>query len=205
MKRWNYMALAVCLAAATAACSGDQHANSAPANDAAVGTGGAATPGTPGDTAAAAARGDRDFVADMLADGQAEVELGKLAQQKARSKQVKDFAAMMVRDHTKAGNELKAAATQANIEVTGEKADHVDDHNDLREKLAKLSGAEFDREYMQAMVDDHEKAVNEAEDKANGSSSDEVKAWAAKTLPTLKKHLEQARQIDEALSKRAGT
>jgi putative membrane protein len=200
MKRWNYAILAACLAAATSACSGDQAANNAPANDAAVGTGGTAAPaGTTSDVA----RGDRDFVADMLADGQAEVELGRLAQQKASSKQVKDFAAMMVRDHTKAGDELKAVATQAHIDLTEANAD-TDEHEDLRERLSKLSGAQFDREYIKAMVDDHENAVNDAEDKASGSNNEEVKAWASKALPTLKKHLEQAKQIDETLGKRSG-
>jgi putative membrane protein len=199
MKRWNHMLLAVCLAAATAACSDDRTANTTPANDAAVGTGGTAAPGG---ATADMARGDRDFVADMLADGQAEVELGRLAQQKATNQQVKDFAAMMVRDHTQAGDDLKAVATGANIDVAAADAD-ADEHADLQERLSKLSGAEFDREYMKAMVDDHEDAVNDAEDKAEGANSAEVKAWASKTLPTLRKHLEQAKQISDSLNKRA--
>lgn len=199
MKRFNYTMLAVCLAAAATACSGDR-ADTTPANDAAVGTGGTAVPG---DTAAVG-RADRDFVAEMIAGGQAEVELGKLAQEKSSNKQVKDFAAMMVRDHTKAGEELKAVATSAHVDLTQANADN-DKHQDLRERLAKLSGAQFDREYINAMVDDHEDAVNDVQDKADGADNPDIKAWASKTLPTLKTHLERAKQIDEALGKRSGT
>jgi putative membrane protein len=61
---------------------------------------------------------------------------------------------------------------------------------------------EFDREYMKAMVDEHEKAVDDVEAKAEKADNDHVKEWAAKTLPTLKKHLEEARQIQESLEKR---
>jgi putative membrane protein len=64
---------------------------------------------------------------------------------------------------------------------------------------------EFDREYMKAMVDDHQKAVDEVEEKADKADNDHVKQWAAQALPTLKKHLEQAKQIHESLEKRSGT
>jgi putative membrane protein len=148
--------------------------------------------------------GDRDFVGDMMADGHAEVELGKMAQQKARNPQVKEFAANMVRDHQKAGAELKTVAANANIDTSTIDAD-MDHGKDLRERLSKLSGMEFDREYMKAMVDEHEKAVDEVEDKAEQADNDHVKQWAAKALPVLKKHLEQARHIQETLEQRSGS
>jgi putative membrane protein len=191
------------MAAAASACAGDRDPDTVkPADPGAVGTAG--TPAAKADTDRTAARSDRDFVGEMMADGRAEVELGKLARQKAQSKEVKDFAAMMVREHTKAGAELKTVATQANIEVAAADAG-MDDHKDVRDRLAKLSGREFDREYIKAMVDDHEKAVKDAEAKADAADSDHVKQWAAKALPTLKKHLEMARDIDDALGKRSGT
>ena len=198
MKRWNHMMVAVCMAAAAVACSGDP----APADTARADRPEAV--GTSGEAKAEAGRADRDFVGDMLAGGRAEVDLGKLAQQKARNKQVKDFAAMMVRDHTKAAAELKTVATQANIDVTTVDAD-MGDNKDAHDRLAGLSGMEFDREYMQMMVDKHEKTVDELESKAERADNDHVKQWAAKALPTVKKHLEQARQIDESLEKRSGS
>jgi putative membrane protein len=193
MKRWNQIALALCVAAATTACAGDRPADdTAPAGtDRPVGTSGREA-NAPMDVGA-----DREFVDEMMADGKAEVELGRLVQQKSKNRDVRQFAAMMIEDHTKAGTELKQVATRANITTTGDK--HAEDHNELRERLGKLSGAEFDREYIKAMVDDHQDAVDAVENKADGAQNDHVKQWAAQTLPTLKKHLEQAKQIQEKL------
>lgn len=199
MKHWNQVAIALCLAAATAACAGDREAE--PVRDE------PATVGTAGNEGAAAemnANVDRDFIAAMMADGRKEIELGKLAQQKARNKQVKDFAAMMVQDHTKAGEELRAAATRANVQPTNLDVD-MEEANDLRERLSKLSGMEFDREYIKAMVEDHEHAVDEVSSKAEGNANEHVKAWAAQTLPALKKHLERAKQLQATLEKRSET
>ena len=200
MKQWNQLTVAACVAIAATACSGDRDADTAKGDrPAAVGTSGSAASDPAKNDEAG--RADRDFVGDMMADGRAEVELGKMAQQKARNRQVKEFASMMVRDHTKAGAELKTVASHANVDMTKVDAD-MDDHQDVRDRLAKLSGMEFDREYMKAMVDEHEKAVDDVEAKAGKADNDHVKEWAAKTLPTLKKHLEQARQIQESLEKR---
>ena len=205
MKRWNHalVALSLCMAAAASACAGDRDPNTAkPADPGAVGTAG--TPAAKADTDRAAVRSDRDFIGDMLADGRAEVELGNLAREKALNQEVKDFAAMMVRDHSKAGAELKTVATQANIEMATVDAD-MDQHKDVRDRLATLSGMEFDRAYIKAMVDDHETAVKDAEAKADSADNDHVKQWAARALPTLKKHLEAAKDIHDALDKRSGT
>ena len=193
MKRWNHIILAVCMAGAASACSGDRKAaDPAPADPAAVGTAGTAKPADRPD------RADTNFVETMMADGTAEVALGKMAQQKASTKQVKNFAAMMVRDHTKAGQELQAVATHANVDMTKMDAD-MGDHKDLGERLSKLSGREFDREYIKAMVDDHEKAVKDTKDKAEDADNDHVKQWAAKALPVLEKHLNEAKRIQDTL------
>ncbi len=199
MKHWKQMAMALSLAAATTACAGDRDTEPARDTPATVGTAGAE-----GTAVGLNANLDRDFVADMMADGRTEVELGKLAEQKARNREVKEFAAMMVQDHSKAGDELKAALSRANVEAASIEVD-TEHGKELRERLASLSGMEFDREYMKAMVDDHEKAVDAVESKADGAGNDHLKAWAAQTLPALKKHLERARQINESLGKRSQT
>lgn len=191
MKRWNQIALAL-VATAAFACGGDSP------NDRTA-TGG--TAGAAG-TAGSAANAEADFVQEQLADGDAEVALGRLAQERATNPQVKEFAKMMVSDHQKAGEDLKQIASKHNI--TPDPGKH-NDHNDLREKLSKLSGAEFDREYMDAMVDDHEKAVKDVEGKAENSDNPEVRQWASKALPTLRQHLERAKQIHENLDNNAGT
>jgi putative membrane protein len=192
MTRWNQIALALCVAAATTACAGDRAPEGTRADDpSAVGTAGRGVN----------ADADREFVEDMIAGGNAEVELGRLVEDKSKNREVRQFAAMLVEDHTKAGADLKQVATTANIETMPADANAADAHNDMMERLGKLSGAEFDREYIKAMVDKHEKTVDSVEEKADGPSNDHVKQWAAKTLPTLKKHLEQAKQIQENLEK----
>src|SRR5207253_1610559 len=110
----------------------------------------------------------------------------------------KSFAAMMVRDHTAAGNELKQIAARTHTSA-GNEADHDDHPNDVREELMKLSGNEFDKKYISEMIDDHEKDVKEVEDKAEHADNPDVQAWAAKTLPTMRAHLEKAKAIKERL------
>lgn len=139
---------------------------------------------------------EQRFISDMLEDGRAEVELGRMAQSRSRNPAVREFGEMMVRDHTKAAEELKAAARQAEHAAP---AETDSDHQRLSEKLSELTGTEFDREYMNAMVSEHEEAVRELEGKSDTSNNAEVKQWAAKTLPAVRQHLDRAKQIRESL------
>jgi putative membrane protein len=126
----------------------------------------------------------------------AEVELGKLAQQKAMSDDVKKFGQMMVEDHTKALDDLKSAAASKNVTwPTTLDAEH----KKLSDKLSKLSGAAFDREYMQAMVDGHKKVAADLRQESQSGSDSELKAWAGKTLPTVEAHLKQAETINKSV------
>ena len=141
------------------------------------------------------ARGDRKFIEEAAQGGMAEVELGKLAQQKASIDQVKQFAKRMVDDHQKANDQLKQLASSKGVNVpTDLKA------ADRREidKLQKLSGADFDREYMSHMVSDHKKDVKEFESTAKKAKDNDVKNFAATTLPTLQQHLQQAQSAEDA-------
>jgi putative membrane protein len=135
---------------------------------AAVGTAGEADRNKPG-------MGDKDFVNDAAIAGMAEVELGRMASEKGASGEVKKFGKMMVDDHTAAGDKLKAIATQHNVEWP---AALDDKHRDLRDKLARLSGAEFDREYMSAMVNGHEAVANKLESRID---KDTLSKWKTET------------------------
>jgi putative membrane protein len=137
---------------------------------------------------------DRNFIEDQLQDGQAEIRLGQLASERASSPRVKEFAQMMVQDHTKAGNELREIVQQANLQL--EQGDQ--EHQDLIERLSKLSGAEFDREYMEAMVNDHEDAVSELERRTDNENP-QIRQYAANTLPVVRQHLERAQEIQKGL------
>jgi putative membrane protein len=187
MSATKQFAFAAIAAMSIVACGGNQdQAGRETTPGAAQGTAG--TSGT--------ANVDRDFVENQIADGQAEIALGQLASQRASNPAVREFGEMMVRDHQKAGDELKQLASKHNIQLN---ASIDDEHNDLRERLSKLSGAEFDREYMKAMVEDHEEAVNDTQEKAERGDNSEIKQWASKTLPVLQQHLERAKQIQNQL------
>jgi putative membrane protein len=189
----------ICLAIAASACVAGDRAPS-PANDGAVGTSGAAAGVAAKNDANGKAkkeRSDGDFVREMMADGKAEIALGELAQRKAQSPRVKALAELIVRDHDRSSAELEALAKQVGLQADDAAAEAA--HREVRRRLAAMSGADFDRAYIAAMVEDHEKALDVAEDKADEADSDHVKQWAARILPTLEKHLDQARSIRKDL------
>jgi putative membrane protein len=131
------------------------------------------------------------FLKDAAQGGAAEVEMGKVAVANAQNPEVKKFGQMMVDDHTKAGNELKELAGKKNIAVPAD----IGSHKSMLDKLKGLKGADFDKEYVSEMVSDHETDVAEFEKQAANATDPDVKAFAAKTLPTLKKHLDAIKAI----------
>jgi putative membrane protein len=137
------------------------------------------------------------FVMEAASGGMMEVELGQLAQQKASSQRVKDFGAMMVRDHSKANNDLKAAVSgKATIPASME-----DNHQEHVNDLTKKTGTDFDKAYIKMMVDDHEKDIKKFEDASKDAKDPAVKDFATNTLPTLRQHLAEAKSIRDELSK----
>lgn len=134
-------------------------------------------------------RADSTFITNAAQGGMAEVEMGRLAVQKASNNTVKQFGQHMVDDHTKAGEELKAVAAQKG--VTAPSTVNAKQKATM-DRLSALSGAAFDRAYMDDMVKDHQEDVAEFQREANGGSDADVKAFAAKTLPTLQSHLKMA-------------
>ncbi|MEP7075811.1 MAG: DUF4142 domain-containing protein, partial [Acidobacteriota bacterium] len=135
---------------------------------------------------------DEDFIKNAAIGGMSEVELGKLAASKATNAEVKKFGQMMVIDHTKANTELKALAAKKNFPIATETDSS---HKSTLTTLQGKSGADFDKDYVDDMVSDHEKDVKEFQDKAQNAKDPDVKAFAAKTLPTLQKHLDAIKAI----------
>lgn len=136
--------------------------------------------------------GDRDFVTRAAQDGRLEVELGNIAEEKASKDAVKQFGKQMVTDHTQANRELEQVAKRKNVALP---ADIGQEGAQMRSKLQGLSGEAFDREYVNAMVKEHEKAVELFRKQAEGNGDPELKQLASKTLPTLQQHLDHARQL----------
>ena len=218
MKRMGFGAIG-CALALTIACSdggrsdgvvGDENRSATirPAGEAdTVGTSGQADHGATADA--------RHFAEKAAYAGNAEVTLGQLATERAQHQQVKEFAQMMVRDHTKAGAELKQAMSRHDVSLP---ANLDDEHQRLYDRLNKLRGADFDREYMKAMVDGHMKVESMLEGRVNdhapadrprgttgtgGASKTQLDAaadqWASKALPTVEHHLQKAEQVRAAV------
>lgn len=133
------------------------------------------------------------FVTKAASGGMMEVQLGQLAQQQAGSQRVKDFGAMMVRDHGKANDELKSLASAKNVTISDSlTAEHKRHVTNLQNK----KGSAFDKAYMSMMVQDHQKDIQEFEKASNNLSDGEIKAFATRTLPILKTHLDSATAIN---------
>ena len=141
---------------------------------------------------------DQKFVEEAAHGGTAEVEAGKLAQKQASAAPAKAFAEQMVTDHTKAGDQLKQVAMTKGITLP---TDTDRSHRRSIEKLGKLQGAEFDREYMKMMVSDHKKTVSLFEKEAKSGKDPELKKFAATLLPDLQKHLQMAQSAEQEVKK----
>jgi putative membrane protein len=145
---------------------------------------------------------DQKFADKAAQGGLAEVDLGNVAKQNGANETVKQFGDRMVTDHSKANDELKSLAQQKNWTLpTKPSASDMSQ----KDRLAKMNGAAFDKAYMRDMVQDHEKDVKVFEKCASSCTDPELKAWAAKTVPTLKDHLKMAEDGAKQVGAMTGT
>lgn len=142
-------------------------------------------------------KSDQVFATQSAIAGMAEIKLGKIAQQQATNAKVKQFGQMMVTDHTKAGDELKAIAKAKGLALP---TTLDPPHQATRDRLATLKGAEFDRAYMDAMVTGHQTVENTMRTEAESGADAELKAFAMRTRPTVQTHLKMALQIQQEVA-----
>jgi putative membrane protein len=138
---------------------------------------------------AAPSGADKTFASGAASGGLAEVQLGQLAEQKAATPQVKEFARTMVSDHTQANQDLEQIAQQENLNLP--KQPYKKERTQAQ-RLEKLSGASFDKQYMTDMVQDHRKDISEFQREATSGKDPTLKSYAQKYLPVLQKHLQMA-------------
>jgi len=136
---------------------------------------------------------DRAFVSKAATGGTAEVELGRVATQRAVRPSVRSFAERMVADHGRANAELAALARRKGLEVP---TALEPSQQAMRDRLSGLGGPDFDRAYMSEIVRDHTEDIALFERAAEISSDPDLKAWAARSLPMLRDHLALARQVN---------
>lgn len=135
--------------------------------------------------ASALSSDDRKFVMDAAKGGMLEVEAGRLASQNGSSDAVKQLGERLVQEHTKANEELKALADSKGITLPQEMDAK---HKATLTKMSSLSGAAFDREFIKEMQKDHKKDISMFQKQADKGKDADLKAFAAKTLPTLREH-----------------
>jgi putative membrane protein len=138
---------------------------------------------------------DKTFVKEAAVGGLTEVQLGKLAQEKGSSDAVKQYGQRLVDDHSKANDELKRVASEANMTVP----DSIDSkHQAHIDKLSKLSGPQFDQAFIKDQIRDHEEDVRKFQAEAQSGSNANVKNFASSTLPTLQEHLSMAKELKKS-------
>lgn len=139
---------------------------------------------------------DAEFAMKAATGGMLEVELGKLAATNASHPRVKQFGEMMVNDHSKANEELKAAAQAKSIALP----DVPDaDQQKMIEDLRGKTGKDFDKDYMDMMVKDHKDDIDLFEKEAEKGNDADLRAWASAKLPVLREHQRMAEEIQTEL------
>lgn len=148
--------------------------------------------------ASTVSKADADFAVNVADAGMTEIQAGQLAQQKGMAGDVKEYGAMMVKDHTEAGDKLKALAANKNITLPGSISPEMQKNVD---GLQKKSGSDFDKAYIDMMISDHKKVIAAFESEAKNGSDADIRAFADSTLHTLHKHLDKAEECHKMMKK----
>jgi putative membrane protein len=135
-----------------------------------------------------------DFVKEAASSDMFEIQSSRLAQQKSQDQATKTFAAQMVADHTNTSTELKPMAQSANVEIPSAM---LPAHQKMLDKLNGLNGDEFTKQYQDDQVTAHKDAVSLFQRYSKGGDNEQLKTWAAKTVPTLEHHLKMAQDNDK--------
>lgn len=141
---------------------------------------------------------DADFLVEAATISMEEIGLGELAKTSGMSQDVKDMGALMVTEHQKSLDALKALAERKSIALP---ASLNDEAQKAIGKYAEKKGKDFDKDYCDKMVDAHKDAVSKFEKEAEDGQDPDIRSWASETLPTLRKHLDHAKACREKCDK----
>ena len=126
---------------------------------------------------------------------QMEIEMGKLAQKNGASKDVKAFGKTLVKDHTAADKKVTALAKKEKIDLTAAAPPMKPEDQATMDRLKAQKGAEFDKSFAAAMVEDHKQDVSEATAARDSTSDPQLKALLTETVPVLEKHRDAAEKL----------
>jgi putative membrane protein len=191
MRKFTTLVIGAAVVVAVAVAAQDRQPDQAPA----AGSQDRPAPQSPAAASAAQAPAPAEFLKNVSQSNRAEIELGQLAQTKAQNDDVKAYARMLVQDHTKVNQEVTSMARTMSVTLP---ADIAAAQKATQDTLTGLSGAAFDKAYIDAMVENHQKGVASFRQATMGTDED-VRVFAEKTLPTLRHHLEEAQRLQQNL------
>jgi putative membrane protein len=142
-------------------------------------------------TQASLPNADAQFLKTVNGDNLAEMECANLANTKSTNDQVKALASKLLRDHQENQSELQSLASKKNVTLS---SDVPAAKKSVKDRLGKLDSTAFDKAYVAEMIKEHKAAIA-AFQRESKSADPDVKAFAEKTLPTLKEHLSQAQAV----------
>jgi putative membrane protein len=146
--------------------------------------------------ASAANKGDQQFLEKAIQGNLTEIQMGRLAEQKGQSEDVKSFGQMLVTDHSQANDQAKQVASQMGITAPAEPSAK---QQEMYKKMSKLSGVGFDRAFAKEMIADHKKDISEYK-RESQKQNDPAAQYAKQSLPVLQKHLNAAEKLGRANS-----
>ena len=174
------------------------------------------TPGAAGTSGNGVKSSDVNFVRDVTDLNNTEMDLSRLAAERSTNEEVKKFAQTVITDHTAAGDKLSSIAAQNSVDNAPKDKD-IKKTDDERAKLEKKQGVDFDRAYIDAMIDSHDKLLSKLDsridkqghgdnavvtpEKSDNPVTSNINQWAADTYTTAKAHLDQAKSLKDALKK----
>jgi putative membrane protein len=144
-------------------------------------------------------KSDQQFMTKAAQSGMMEVKMAQMAQQKAASSEVKEYARKLEQDHSKANDQLKKIAQDRGVQLPSD----MGQHQQQMAKFENLSGEEFDRAYMKMQVQHHKKDIGEFKKHQNRSMDTDLKEFATAQLPILQQHYEQAQQLNSSTGTRS--
>jgi len=142
---------------------------------------------------------DQTFMMEAARGGLMEVQVAQLAQQKAQSDEIKEYARKLEQDHTKANEQLKQIAQERNVQLPTDLGSHAAQLS----KFQSLSGEQFDREWIRMQVQHHKKDVSDFRKEANRGMDSDVKNFASTNLPVLEQHLSEAQRLQSSTGTRS--
>lgn len=142
---------------------------------------------------------DSEYLVDIAEVNLAEIEIGKLAQQKSTNPEVKKFGKMLVDEHTKSAGEVSALAKSKNFTLP---TSLTEEGQEEYKKLNEKSGLDFDKKFADMMIDGHEKAIEKLQKATKDAKDEDIKLWASNNIAPLTAHLEHAKLLKQELDKK---